>query len=168
MKITNPITFRQNVIDKLADVIGDRCVTMNIERGIFNYAVKEATSKKIIKKWENPLFAQIYLDRLRSLHINLKNPQFVEQIINGDLAPETIASLTHQEMNPERWKVLIDRKMKRDETKYTHGIEASTTEYTCKKCKGNKCTHYEMQTRSADEPTTVFVTCLTCGKNWKC
>jgi DNA-directed RNA polymerase subunit M/transcription elongation factor TFIIS len=41
-------------------------------------------------------------------------------------------------------------------------------EYTCRKCKGNKTTHYSMQTRSADEPMTVFVGCLTCGNRWRC
>jgi hypothetical protein len=25
-----------------------------------------------------------------------------------------------------------------------------------------------MQTRSADEPMTVFVSCLSCNRNWKC
>ena len=40
-------------------------------------------------------------------------------------------------------------------------------EFTCRKCNGNKTTHYALQTRSADEPMTLFVTCLTCGKRWK-
>ena len=36
---------------------------------------------------------------------------------------------------------------------------------TCKK--DTKCTYYSLQTRSADEPMTNFITCLTCNKNWK-
>lgn len=167
MKIQNPISFRSNVTQKLMEMFGGVDAT-NIERSVYNYAIKEATSKKIIKKWDNPLFVQIYVDRLRTIYMNAKSPHFLEMIRAGDLSPQTLAELTHQEMNPDRWRDLIEKKMKRDETKYNHGMEASTTEYTCKKCKGNKCIHYEMQTRSADEPTTVFVTCLTCGKHWKC
>jgi transcription elongation factor S-II len=75
--------------------------------------------------------------------------------------------MTHQELNPEHWKEHIDRKIKRDSSKYTTNIEASTDMFTCKKCKSKKCTYYELQTRSADEPTTVFITCLDCGKHWK-
>jgi len=41
-------------------------------------------------------------------------------------------------------------------------------EFTCRKCKGTKTTHYAMQTRSSDEPMTVFVGCLTCGNRWRC
>ena len=44
----------------------------NLEIGIFNYAIKEATRKKIVKKWENPHFVSIYIDRLRSIYMNLK------------------------------------------------------------------------------------------------
>ena len=70
-------------------------------------------------------------------------------------------------MNSDRWKDLIERKIKRDESKYSNRLEASTDMFTCSKCKSKKCTYYELQTRSADEPATIFVTCLNCGKNWK-
>lgn len=39
--------------------------------------------------------------------------------------------------------------------------------FKCSKCKSDKTTYYEMQTRSADEPMTAFITCLNCGKRWK-
>jgi transcription elongation factor S-II len=75
--------------------------------------------------------------------------------------------MTHQEMNPEHWKEMLNRKIKRDQSKFSTKIEASTDMFTCKKCRSKKCTYYELQTRSADEPATIFVTCLDCGKNWK-
>ena len=45
----------------------------NIEISIFNYTLKEAESKKIVKKWENVYFVQLYVNRLRSLMINMEN-----------------------------------------------------------------------------------------------
>ena len=36
------------------------------------------------------------------------------------------------------------------------------------KCRTYKTTYYQLQTRSADEPLTTFVTCLKCNKRWKC
>ena len=80
---------------------------------------------------------------------------------------ESVASMTHQEMNPEHWSVLIQKKTKRDASRYDTKIEASTDMYTCKKCRSKRCTYYEMQTRSADEPATIFVTCLDCGKHFR-
>jgi len=171
--IENPEKFRSNVLNKLKEnfstLIKDENETffMNLEKGIYNYAIKEANSKKIIKKWDNIYFTQLYIDRLRSIFINLKNPLFQELIKTDELTPQTIAFMTHQEMNPERWRVLINNKMIRDASKYVTNIAASTDMYTCKKCKSKKCTYYELQTRSADEPATIFVTCLDCGKHWK-
>ena len=167
MKIANPESFRTNIRNKIAPIIGDETVAINLEKGIFNYAIKEANSRKIVKKWENPHFAQIYVDRLRSVYINLKNETLLAQIKNKEVSAQTLAFMTHQEFNPEHWKEHIERKIKRDSSKYTTNIEASTDMFTCKKCKSNRCTYYELQTRSADEPTTVFVTCLDCGKHWK-
>ena len=169
--IENHNTFRENVrmnLQKRFNIFQkDETFFLNLEKGIFNYSIKEATSKKIIKKWENPFFVQLYVDRLRSIYMNLKNPNFLEQIKSEEIAPQTIAFMTHQEMNPERWSKLIQLKILRDKSKFTTNIEALTDMFTCKKCKSKKCTYYELQTRSADEPATIFVTCLDCGKHWK-
>lgn len=165
--INNPSEFRKNVSQKFQNIINDEILSINIEKGVFNYSLKEASSKKIIKKWDNPRFVQLYLDRLRSIYINLKNEEFLNQIINNEVTPQSLAFMTHQEMNNSRWRKLIEKKMIRDANKYNNDIQASTDMFTCKKCKSKRCTYYELQTRSADEPATIFVTCLDCGKNWK-
>ena len=40
--------------------------------------------------------------------------------------------------------------------------------FTCGRCKSIKTTSTQKQTRSADEPMTVFVLCLNCNNRWKC
>jgi len=45
--------------------------------------------------------------------------------------------------------------------------QQGTGMFRCGKCKKNNCTYFQMQTRSADEPMTTFVSCLECGKRWK-
>lgn len=165
--IVNSQEFRTNISTKLQNIIGDKTMSINLEKGIFNYAIKEGTAKKIIKKWDNQSFVQLYLDRLRSIYINLQNEELLEQLINGEITPHVLAFMTHQEMNTGHWKELIEQKIKRDANKYTTQIQASTDMFTCRKCKSKRCTYYELQTRSADEPATIFVTCLDCGKNWK-
>jgi transcription elongation factor S-II len=167
-RIYSPETFRENIRKKLHTIIGcEDMMVVNLEKGIFNYAIKEANNKKIVKKWENKAFAQIYVDKLRTIYMNLKNPELLQNIRNGEITPQSIAFMTHQELNPQRWKILIEQKIKRDASKFTTNIQASTDMFTCKKCKSKKCTYYELQTRSADEPATIFVTCLDCGKHWK-
>jgi transcription elongation factor S-II len=165
--VQNPDVFRENVRKKMEPILDDEINATNLEKAIFNYTIKEATSRKIIKKWDNPFFAQLYLDRLRTIYFNLKKPELLEQIKNGEITPQTLAFMTHQEMDPAQWKDLIERKTKRDASKFTTNLQASTDMFTCKKCRSKKCTFYELQTRSADEPATIFVTCLDCGKHWK-
>ena len=165
--INNSVEFRENITNRLNNIIQDDTLCVNIEKGVFNYSIKEASSKKIIKKWENPLFVQIYIDRLRTIYLNLKNPTLLTQLKNKEILPQLFAYMTHQEMDSSHWKELLEQKMKRDANKFTTNIQASTDMFTCKKCKSKRCTYYELQTRSADEPATIFITCLDCGKNWK-
>jgi len=50
---------------------------------------------------------------------------------------------------------------------YSKEVTASIVLY-CSRCKRKtKCDYYQMQTRSADEPMTTFITCLECDKKWK-
>jgi DNA-directed RNA polymerase subunit M/transcription elongation factor TFIIS len=146
----------------------DKKIPINLEKGIYNYSIKEATNQKIIKKWSNKYFVQIYLNHFKSIYINLKTtPQLFQQLISGELQPNILAFMNHQEMRPDQWEELIQKKIKREELKYINRTEATTDIYQCRKCKSRKCTHYSVQIRSADEPMTVFVSCLSCGKNWK-
>ncbi len=166
-KIDNPEQFRLNIRGKLNLILENEKHSSNLEKGIFNYALKEATNRKVVKKWDNQYFVQIYIDRLRSIYINLKNPEILDQIKSEAIQAHTVAFMTHQEMRPDKWKELIDQKILKDKNKFENNVEASTDTFTCRKCKGNKCTFYTQQVRSADEPMTIFVNCLGCGNRWK-
>lgn len=143
-------------------------IATNIEKGIFNWSIQHASNNNIVKKWSNPFFITLYVDRLRSIYINLKNPDVSSAVTSGNIKPQDLAFMSHQEICPAKWKQLIEDKKVRDKQKYEPNIEASTDNFTCNKCKSKKCTYYQLQTRSADEPMTTFVTCLECGKRWKC
>ena len=92
----------------------------------------------------------------------------MNQIKSKLVKAQVVASMTHQELCPDKWEQLINEKIQRDKYKYETTIEAATDTFTCRKCKSKKCTYYQMQTRSADEPMTTFVTCIDCGNRWKC
>ena len=167
IKVKTPEEFRSNIKMKIDEKLKNIKNSLNLERAIFNYALKEAEQRKIVKKWDNKYFVQIYIDHFRSIFTNL-NENVICQINNGAIKAHTVAFMTHQELKPEKWSSLIDAKSKRDLNKFETNIEAATDTFTCRKCKQNKCTYYQMQTRSADEPMTTFCQCINCGNRWKC
>jgi transcription elongation factor S-II len=166
-KIENPHNFRANIRKKLNEKLNDEKASLNLEKGIFNYTLKEADQRKIVKKWDNKFFIQIYLSHLKSILNNL-NEKLINEVKSGAIKSHTIAFMTHQELDHDRWAELIEAKSKRDKNKFETNVAAATDTFTCRKCHKNQCTYYQMQTRSADEPMTTFVTCIPCGNRWKC
>jgi DNA-directed RNA polymerase subunit M/transcription elongation factor TFIIS len=164
--IANSDTFRANIRKKIDESLKNEKASLNLEKGIFNYTLKEADQRKIVKKWDNKFFVQIYLNHLRSILNNL-NDKWIEEINSGNIQPHKMAFMNHQELNHEIWKDLIETKSKRDKNKFETNVAAATDTFTCRKCKGNQCTYYQMQTRSADEATTIFVQCVLCNNRWR-
>lgn len=192
--VDNPCLFRENLRqkisvhfdpDELAENSGklnststDACTqsahhtylyAKNLEQGVYNWSIKEAICRKVLRKWSNPYFVHIYLNRLRTVLYNIAQEGFVpEQVRTGKIHPHVFAHMTHQEMMMEIWDDRMKRNAKKNEHRYETNVSGATNTFTCRKCRMKECTYYQMQTRSADEPMTTFVTCLSCDNRWKC
>jgi hypothetical protein len=49
-KLENPELFRANIRKKIYDILEDEKNSINLEKGIFNFTLKEAELRKIVKK----------------------------------------------------------------------------------------------------------------------
>jgi transcription elongation factor S-II len=117
-----------------------------------------------------------YKSHVRSLVFNLKNAKntalrsnVLSKQVNGEaLASMTTHELADPELQKERQKDLAYSvraamaELPRDEM-------TVSDQFRCGKCGKRNATYYQAQTRSADEPMTTFITCLTkgCGARWK-
>ena len=165
----DPTLFRENVRAKIALVLqmSDNAA-LNLERGIFNASLKNARERGVVKKWDNSMFVRLYIDHFRTVYRNLRCEEVLAPIRTGELKPHTLAFRTHQELRPSKWQPLLAAKKARDACLYQPQIDANTDNFECRKCGSKRCSYYQLQTRSADEPMTTFVTCINCGNRWKC
>lgn len=168
-RVTNPSDFRAKMRAQLVKKFVDENISLNMERGVLNYTIREAGRRNVVKKWDNPYFVMIYVDKMRTLLLNLaRNEALRERLLSKCVKAHEVVFMSHQDIQPEKWNALIEAKRIRDENKYAPKIEANTDNFTCGKCKSKRCSYYQLQTRSADEPMTTFVTCIECGNRWKC
>ena len=71
--------FRKNIVQKL-EVFMPLNYSENLEKGIYNNSLDTANRLNVIKKWDNPYFVQLYIDKLRSIYMNLQNnPSLIEK-----------------------------------------------------------------------------------------
>lgn len=145
----------------------------DLEIGIYNSCIDYATEHQIHLSWTCDHFRELYLAKTKSIYSNLNpkysihNKRLLKRLQDQEFMPHEIASFRPENMYPEIWKDIIDREQIRNKSAYEPQAVAMTDRYTCGKCKKNRCSYYELQTRSADEPMTQFFSCLHCGHRWK-
>ncbi|KAI9216379.1 transcription factor S-II-domain-containing protein [Blastocladiella britannica] len=113
-----------------------------------------------------------YKSTLRQLMTSLKRADMRwlrESVLGGDIAPAQLVSMRGEELaskdTRDRLQAAKDEALFK--ARAAGNVKAVTDQFRCGKCKKRKCSYFQMQTRSADEPMTTFVECLECGNNWK-
>ena len=166
--------LRQTCVDTLVKQITlEKTVCKQIESGIYNWTIEFATQHAIVCNWKNRRFESIYQSKAQSIIANLDSNSYVgnsrlfSRLKNNEFKPEEIAFLDPTNMYPELWREFLDIKMKHSETVFEEKPAAMTDKFKCGKCKKRECSYREVQLRSADEPMTLFITCINCGNRWK-
>lgn len=159
-------TMRDQVTEIFLQVDGlDEIKAKDLEIGVYNHTIDYASQNKIPLSWSSEIFQETYLAKARSMLSNIKkNPE----LITKDYLPHELPYLNPTLLNPNNWTDIIASELLRNKAAYEVSKVAMTDQIKCGKCKKNKVSYYEIQTRSADEPMTTYFTCLLCGNKWKC
>jgi DNA-directed RNA polymerase subunit M/transcription elongation factor TFIIS len=167
---------RQFVVDRISallEIPKDDTICINLEKNILNHSMDRAREINEEPAWDNHKYSSIYKQKFLQIQHNLKN----SPVLKGWILDKKIKTKDVIEMRPEDlWpdgpyaKTMEDRIIKEMRKQY---VEREARDnlvglFTCARCKSKKTTYYQLQTRSADEPMTTFVTCLNCDRNWKC
>ena len=152
MELNNKI--KNDFLKKLVKVVKKK-IAEEIQRGIYKFSYNYAEENN------TPfLFEEIYQTKSEDiLCILSKSKKLVKSIESGNIKAEELAFLKPEELDPDKYSEIIK---KRDIEEFKKKNEATTNAYKCPKCKKRKCTVTEKQTRSGDEPATVYVTCKEC------
>ena len=168
---------RVQVTTQISSLLQKNAVTgidvKELERSIYNACITEALSRHVTCHWKNTLFQHIYQTKVRHIIGNIipssyvQNTKLLDELKTGKYSLEVLCSLDTYSICNNRWKDFIHRRGQREKRQLEGNKAMATDQFYCGQCHKRECTYYEMQTRSADEPMTIFITCLNCGKHWR-
>lgn len=143
----------------LRDLVRKKFDSADIETAILNRCVKDAQKWIVDIDWDTVAFREMYRSRALGLypHRHMVAAMGAVEFVNSSPVDQA----------PDRWRDILQAALEKDKAKYSKKTTANIEMY-CRSCKKkSKCDYYQVQTRSADEPMTTFVTCLECDAKWK-
>ncbi|KAL8232142.1 hypothetical protein R6Q57_001920 [Mikania cordata] len=179
-KLNSLVYCKDPVRDKIRELLADALSKVHGEvdddcdeskdKACDPYRVAVSVETAMFEKWGKSNGAQKV--KYRSIMFNVKdpkNPDFRRKILVGELKPERVVELTPEEMasNERQMQNVKIKEKALFECERVGPPKATTDQFKCGRCGIRKCTYYQLQTRSADEPMTTFVTCVNCDNHWK-
>jgi transcription elongation factor S-II len=167
--------YRMKVVEVLNTLFAEKLdahTQISIEKTIFKKAIETAKGEEIRKTWCYQAFRDVYSAVARRMIGNLNPDSYIQnknlwiRFTTNELTLDEIAKQNYYELCPENWQQMVDRQAKRETIQLEGDFSRATDKWMCHGCKKRKCTYYELQTRSSDEPMTIFIHCLNCGKRW--
>lgn len=149
-------------------------VEMNMfERCIYNGAVHSSIQRHVGKSWAHQPFIELYSRYAKHITANFHpksyvgNTELYERYKAGEVTFEDISKMDTYQLFEGRWTESFEQQQVREKRQLEGNKAMATDRFSCGRCYKRECTYYELQTRSADEPMTIFITCLNCGKHWR-
>lgn len=165
--VNTPCPLRDRVKQNYVEIGLTAEMSDALENALLQRCIRDCAKQEIEVTWNNPAFWNHYRGRCMQFYENMKNYGWIPKLLSGETTPAVFAEMTVVDLNPKRWKAQIEAQIEKDKKLFTRSGNASIFFY-CSRCKKTtKCDYYQMQTRSADEPMTTFVTCLECDRRWK-
>jgi DNA-directed RNA polymerase subunit M/transcription elongation factor TFIIS len=174
--LVNSVKQRTQTFNILKALVSEHCSDENIlelEFGIYNASLDEAKRRLIPLTWDHETFRWIYTMISKRVASNFQptsyvgNNHLIERWKDGEFTLDALGHWTPYELEPTHWKELKDQQFRREKRILEGNLAMATDRFRCSRCHKKLCSYYELQTRSADEPMTIFISCLNCGKRWK-
>ncbi len=168
---------RTHIATKLSEIINNEDECKLVEKNIFDFVLQYSENNNLPTNFKNNIFKNLYVAKSRQYYHNLKEDSYVNNkeiqkiIKKKKLNLVKLVHFTYKQLYPSKWKKFNKdlEILNKDVADFDQEI-TTTDQFKCGKCKQRKCCYTQYQIRSADEPATNFVTCLTegCGNAWRC
>ncbi|KAL1542047.1 transcription elongation factor TFIIS-like [Salvia divinorum] len=178
-KLSSPVSCKDSVRDKVREILADALYKVSSEADSdLKQSIDQHDPNRVAVQVETTMFEKWgksngqHKFKYRSVMFNIKdqnNPDFRRKVLTGEFSPPEILELTPEQMasDARQMENEVIKQKALFNSERAAAPKASTNEFRCGRCKKKECTYYQMQTRSADEPMTTFVTCVNCNNHWK-
>lgn len=159
------IEVREYAFDKFSEKTSPK-IAKEIEKSIVEYTKQASQLRKIYPmRWSDVRVRRLYLRKMRMILWNLD--YLLKMIENNVIIVCEAAFIHHYDIRPDIWDPIKEMMKTREiNTIIMNSDDKYDGLLKCENCSSMKTRYVTLQTRSADEPMTVFATCLDCNTNW--